>query len=290
MNGIIIINKPQDWTSHDVVGKLRGIFREKRIGHGGTLDPLATGVLPVFVGRATRAVQFCENDEKEYIAGIRFGITTDTQDITGNIIKESACEITRALLEKVLPDFLGRQSQIPPMYSAVKIGGKKLYELARKGLEVERKPREIIIKDIKIEGKTENGFKIRFICSKGTYIRTLCNDIGEKLGCGAVMDSLVRVRAGVFTLGNAVEIKDVSAAAEDGRLEEFLMPVDKLFSNYEEITVSPEWEKKCRNGNSIEADVSDGMYRVYSRSGEFLMIGKAQNKTVETVKNFFEVN
>ena len=158
MNGVIIIDKPEGWTSHDVVGKLRGVLHERRIGHGGTLDPMATGVLPVFVGRGTRAVEFCENAEKEYVAGLRPGMTTDTQDITGNILSENSAEISKDELLGALLKFTGEIEQVPPMYSAVKIGGKKLYELARKGVEVERKPRRITIKSLSVEGETENGY------------------------------------------------------------------------------------------------------------------------------------
>lgn len=291
MNGVIIINKPQDWTSHDVVGRLRGIFRERRIGHGGTLDPMATGVLPVFVGRATRAVEFCENYEKEYVAGIKFGITTDTQDITGSILSSNDKKISREELESVLPEFKGELEQIPPMYSAVKIGGKKLYELARKGVEVERKPRKITIKEIEIAGESDGDFLIRFVCSKGTYIRTLCNDIGERLGCGAVMSSLVRVRAGAFTLDGAVSIEKVSNAAENGGCEHLLMPVDGLFSAYDRADIDEKQEKRCRNGGDFEINVGhDGLYRVYGADGSFLMLGKAENGIMKTVKNFFEVN
>ncbi|NLB29870.1 MAG: tRNA pseudouridine(55) synthase TruB, partial [Clostridiales bacterium] len=184
MTGIINVNKPPGWTSQDVVSKLRGILREKRVGHGGTLDPMATGVLPVFVGRATRAVQFFENADKEYIAGLRLGVTTDTQDTTGTVLTERAADITRNELEAALSDFRGELMQVPPMYSAVKVGGKKLYEIARRGGEIERPPRKITVFSAEIIGGGGCDFTIRFEVSKGTYIRTLCADIGAKLGVG----------------------------------------------------------------------------------------------------------
>ena len=185
MNGVIIIDKPEGWTSQDVCAKLRGLFREKRIGHGGTLDPMATGVLPVFLGRATRAAQFSENSDKTYVAGMRLGIVTDTQDITGRVLSERKNSVTVEDISAVLPSFLGELEQIPPMYSAVKIGGKKLYELARKGQEIERTPRRITIRSIELTGCENGDYLLTVTCSKGTYIRTLINDIGVFLGCGA---------------------------------------------------------------------------------------------------------
>ena len=190
MNGIILIDKPQGWTSHDVVAKLRGILHERRIGHSGTLDPLATGLLVVFVGRATRAVEFAEADSKEYIAGLRLGLSTDTQDISGNVISECSDLPDEEAVYRAVNGFVGDIEQIPPMYSAVKIGGKKLYELARKGQSVERTPRKITVSSIEIIGREGGDYLLKIACSKGTYVRTLCNDIGASLGCGACMSSL----------------------------------------------------------------------------------------------------
>lgn len=290
MNGIIIIDKPEDWTSHDVIGKLRGVLHERRIGHGGTLDPMATGVLPVFVGRATRAVEFCENAEKEYIAGMRLGITTDTQDTTGNILEESdASDISEEQICAILPRFIGNIEQIPPMYSAVKIGGKKLYELARKGVEVERKARRITIKEIEPLGGTADEFLIRVVCSKGTYIRTLIHDIGAAIGCGAAMCSLRRTRAGAFTLEDAVTLEDVQDAAAFGEAEGMLSPVDTLFPDYPEFLLPKRYEKICLNGGAFPAKLDNGEYRVYSERGEFLMLGKCENGHMHTIKSFFEV-
>lgn len=282
MNGIIVINKPSDWTSHDVVAKLRGILHERRTGHGGTLDPMATGVLPVFVGRATRAVEFIENADKEYIAGIKLGCTTDTQDTTGNILTTCDYRITKEELLGVLPEFTGDISQIPPMYSAIKQNGKKLYELARKGIETERKPRNITIFELELLEFDGDEGKLRIVCSKGTYVRTLCHDIGKKLGCGAVMSSLVRTRVGEFRLENAVNLEDVT--------EDKLLAVDSVFGNLPECKVNAKQEKKCRNGCEFKLDIQDGRYRVYSEDGSFLMLGQVKDGVMKTVKSFFEVN
>ena len=291
MNGIVIIDKPEGWTSHDVVGKLRGILREKRIGHGGTLDPMATGVLPVFVGRATRAVEFCENAVKEYVAHLRLGVVTDTQDTTGNILEERAHNVTEDDLVNILPEFMGKQSQIPPMYSAVKVQGKKLYELARKGVEIERKPREITIHSLAVIGKAEDGdYILRVVCSKGTYIRTLCNDIGERLGCGGCMSYLRRTAAGSYSLIDTVTLEQVQEAKENGTLESILRPVDSVFAEFPAVNISGRAVSLCLNGNSFKMeDVTDGTYRVYDEEGKFLMLGQCENGVMSTIKSFFEV-
>lgn len=290
MNGIIIIDKPSGWTSHDVVGKLRGVFGERRIGHGGTLDPMATGVLPVFVGRATRAVEFCENAVKEYTASFRPGVSTDTQDITGTVLKSVPADISEEALMAALPRFTGRQSQIPPMYSAVKVKGKKLYELARRGVEVERKPREITIHRLELIGCDGGDFVLRIVCSKGTYIRTLCSDIGDALGCGGCMSALRRNAAGAFTEKDAVTIEQAVAAAESGGLQGLLRGVDTLFSEYPELKISGKSVQLCRNGCDFQAkNAQDGMYRVYDDAGNFLMLGSCRDGHMKTVKSFFEV-
>ena len=290
MNGIIIIDKPDGWTSHDVVGKLRGVLGERRIGHGGTLDPMATGVLPVFAGRATRAVEFCENAVKEYVAAFRPGTVTDTQDITGNILERNPVDITSKQIEEILPEFTGKQSQIPPMYSAVKVNGKKLYELARKGVEVERKPREITIHRLELLGEQGGDYILKILCSKGTYIRTLCSDIGKALGCGGCMASLRRTAAGAFTEKDAVTIQDVIEAVQSGSLERVMRPVDSLFTQYPKINISGKKESLCRNGCEFSArELNDGEYRVYNDRDEFLMLGKCYGGKMKTVKSFFEV-
>ena len=291
MNGILIVDKPQGWTSHDVVAKLRGIYREKRIGHSGTLDPMATGVLVVFLGRATRAVELCENDEKEYIAGLRLGLTTNTQDTTGETLAEKPVNVTRGQVEEVLKSFLGPQSQIPPMYSAVKIGGRKLYELARKGQEVERKPRNITIEALELMEQNGNDYLLRVRCSKGTYVRTLCHDIGMALGCGGCMYSLQRVRAGRFTLEDAVSLEEIQSARDNDEHTALLRPVDSIFSQYPEVVLNEKNVRRCKNGTDIPGlGLNDGEYRVYGPEGEFLMLGKSQDGVLGTVKSFFEVN
>lgn len=290
MNGIILVDKPQDWTSHDVVAKLRGILHERRIGHSGTLDPLATGLLVVFVGRATRAVEFAEADSKEYIAGLRLGIATDTQDISGNIISRCDAIPARETVICAVNSFVGEIDQIPPMYSAIKVGGKKLYELARRGESVERKSRRISINSIDVVGEDGDDLLLRVNCSKGTYIRTLCHDIGEKLGCGACMSSLRRTAAGVFLIENAHSIEEIQAAAASGDLQNFLLPLDTLFDQYPVLTVNENRTKRLKTGNIINFNAPDGKYRVYSESGEFLLLGEISDGKLKTIKNFFEVN
>lgn len=289
LNGIMLIDKPCDWTSHDVVGKLRGILHERRIGHSGTLDPMATGLLVVFVGRATKAVEFAEADSKEYIAGLRLGISTDTQDITGNTLKSSNSLPSKAELEQALSAFKGEISQIPPMYSAIKVGGRKLYELARRGESVERKPRKVTIDKLDIIGENEGNYVLDVVCSKGTYIRTLCNDIGDTLGCGGCMSSLRRVKAGAFSIEKAHTIDEIQAAADNGGLDEIIIPVDRLFSAYPELTVRDTAEKKLRNGNVIKLAAPNGTYRVYTETGGFLLLGEVADNKLKTIKSFFEV-
>ena len=290
MNGIILVDKPQGWTSHDVVAKLRGIYQQRRIGHSGTLDPMATGVLAVFLGRGTRAVELCENDEKEYVADLLLGIVTNTQDITGEVLEQHPVEVSRQQLEAVLEQFLGPQQQIPPMYSAVKIGGKKLYELARKGQSVERKPRSIVIHELELcdfDGKTA---RIRVVCSKGTYIRTLCHDIGAALGTGGCLSSLRRTRAGRFAIDDCVTMEQIQQARDQNAHMAFLRPVDSLFSGCPAVYLGEKEALRCKNGaENAVSGMPDGIYRVYGPENEFLMLGQCQNGVLRTVKSFFEV-
>ena len=289
MNGIILIDKPQGWTSHDVVGKLRGILHERRIGHSGTLDPLATGLLVVFIGRATRAVEFAEADRKEYVAGLRLGMNTDTQDITGRIISKETDIPDEPEVRIAIERFRGELEQIPPMYSAVKIGGKKLYELARKGESIERKPRHITIFGLEITGRSDNDYILDVVCSKGTYIRTLCHDIGAALGCGGCMSSLRRTKSGVFSVDNAYTIAEIQEASDRGEEEKLLLPIDTLFAGYTKLSVDADSEKKLKNGCIINTSSPDGRFRVYSEDGEFLLLGDVKDGVMKTVKNFFEV-
>ena len=290
-NGIIIIDKPADWTSMDVCAKLRGILKEKKIGHAGTLDPMATGVLPVFVGSATRAVEFAEKGDKEYVATLRLGLVTNTQDTTGETLEEHPVTVTEEDLKAILPRFTGEIDQIPPMFSAIKINGKKLYELARSGKEVERKARRITIREMEVlEKVSECEYLVRIRCSKGTYIRTLCHDIGAALGCGAAMSALRRTMACGFTAEDAVTLEVVQTAADNGNAEELLRPVDALFAHLPVLTMQGKNEAKVRNGVTFPLPtVRPGEYRVYGESGEFLMVGKVEDGKLSTVKSFFEV-
>lgn len=289
MNGIILVDKPCGWTSHDVVGKLRGILHERRIGHSGTLDPMATGLLVVFAGRATRAVEFAEADSKEYIAGLRLGVSTDTQDTTGNVLNTCETLPSKDELIAAANGFLGEISQIPPMYSAIKINGKKLYELARRGEIVERSPRKVTISKLELVGEDKCDYILDIHCSKGTYIRTLCSDIGDKLGCGGCMSSLRRVKAGVFSITQAHTMEQIQAAADLGGLDGIIIPVDTLFTDKPKLTVNEFEEKKLRNGNTIKTKSADGTYRVYSESGEFLLLAEVKDNLLKTIKSFFEV-
>lgn len=287
-NGIIIVDKPTDWTSQDVTAKLRGVFHERRIGHGGTLDPMATGVLPVFVGRATRAVTYFESAQKEYIAGLHLGMETDTQDTTGQCIRTAPVNVTRAQLLQVLGSFLGPQMQVPPMYSAVKVGGKKLYELARAGKTVSRMPRQIEILELELLQGQQAEWQFRVRCSKGTYIRTLCYDIGTALGCGGCMSSLRRTQAGVFSLQQAVALDEIIAAEQPERL---LLGVDTLFAQYPAVVLTSRQERQCRNGAAFTMpELPTGFVRAYSETGEFLMLGRNKDGRLTTEKSFFEVN
>ncbi len=286
MNGIVIIDKPQDWTSQDVVSKLRGVLHTKRIGHGGTLDPMATGVLPVFVGRGTRAVEFFEHAEKTYEATLRLGLTTDTEDITGTVLTQQDAFVTGSMLEEVLSRFRGEILQVPPMYSALKVNGQKLYDLARKGREVERQPRPVTIHELTLLGMEAQGIRLRIRCSKGTYIRTLCKDIGEALGCGGCMAALRRVQAGEYTIDEAVPLAALIASDDP---EQFLRPVDTVFRNYPGVKLTPKQELRCRNGNRFSVSLEDGTYRAYGQNGEFLMLAKVDSGVMSTVKSFFEV-
>lgn len=286
MNGIVIVDKPQGWTSQDVTARLRRVFNTRRIGHGGTLDPMATGVLPVFVDRATRGVEFFEHAEKTYETVLRLGITTDTEDITGTVLTKAPVSVTREQVEAVLENFRGEIMQVPPMYSALKVGGQKLCDLARKGKEVERQPRPITIHELTLLGMEEDEIRLRVRCSKGTYIRTLCKDIGEALGCGGCMAALRRVSAGEYTIEEAVPLQDLLDSEDPGR---YLRTVDTMFRNYPSVTLTPNQEKRCRNGVAFTVNMEEGTYRAYSREGEFLMLSKVENGTMSAIKSFWAV-
>ena len=286
MDGIVIVDKPQGWTSQDVTARLRRVFGTRRIGHGGTLDPMATGVLPVFVGRATRAVEFFEHAEKTYETVLRLGITTDTEDMTGTVLTEEKVSFTEEQLQETLAAFRGEILQVPPMYSALKVNGQKLCDLARKGKTVERQPRPITIHELTLVERGENTLRLRVRCSKGTYIRTLCKDIGEKLGCGGCMESLRRVAAGEYTVDEAVPLQTLLDTEEP---EKYLRDVDTMFRNYPAVTLTSNQETRCRNGNAFSVSLAPGTYRAYSQGGEYLMLAKVDGGVMSTIKSFFQV-
>ena len=286
MNGIVIVDKPQEWTSQDVTARLRRVFNTRRIGHGGTLDPMATGVLPVFVGRATRGVEFFEHAEKTYEAVLLLGRTTDTEDVFGTTLEEREVNISEEEFLNMLPKFRGKIQQIPPMYSALKVNGQKLCDLARKGKEVERQSREIEIFELTCLEFTGTTARLRVRCSKGTYIRTLCKDMGEALGCGGCMQELRRVQAGEYTIAEAIPLQELMDTQEP---EKYLRGVDTMFRNHQDVTLTANQEKRCRCGNSFSVKLEDGTYRAYSATGEFLMLAKVENGVMSTIKSFFEV-
>lgn len=286
MNGIVIVDKPQGWTSQDVTARLRRVFGTRRIGHGGTLDPMATGVLPVFVGRATRAVEFFEHAEKTYETVLLLGKKTDTQDVTGTVLEERAVDVTKSQVEEVLTRFRGEIMQVPPMYSALKVNGQKLYELARKGKQVERQPRPVTVYELTVLSFENNRLSLRVRCSKGTYIRTLCEDIGEALGCLGCMEALRRTQAGEYRLEDAVALEDL---LESSTPESCLRGMDTMFARYPAVKLTANQEKRCRNGNSFTRPMPDGIYRAYGENGEFLMLAKVEDGVMSTIKSFFEV-
>ena len=262
----------------DVCAKIRGVLHERRVGHAGTLDPMATGVLPVFVGRATRAVEFASESEKEYIAGLKLGVVTNTQDTTGQVVEERPVEADRADLEGALAAFRGEITQIPPMYSALKRDGKKLYELARAGKEVERAPRPVTIHALEVVEQTgPNCYTLRVRCSKGTYVRTLCHDIGA---------ALRRTEAAGFSLAEAVPLEALLDAPDPAAL---LRPVDAYFFRYPAVTVEGTALRKAKNGNPFPCSAADGDWRVYGPGGEFLLLGRCAGGMMSTIKSFFEV-
>ena len=286
MNGIVIVDKPQDWTSQDVTARLRRVFNTRRIGHGGTLDPMATGVLPVFVGRATRGVEFFEHAEKNYEATLLLGTSTDTEDISGTVLQQKEVHISETDFLSILPQFRGKIMQVPPMYSALKINGQKLVDLARKGKTVERQPREIEIFQLDCVEFSGNTARLRVRCSKGTYIRTLCKDIGDALGCGGCMAALRRVQAGEYTIAESVPLQELLECTDP---EKYLRPVDSMFRCHPAVTLSPKQEKCCRNGAAFSIALEAGTYRCYGKNGEFLSLSKVEDGIMSTIKSFFEV-
>ncbi|MBR3972255.1 MAG: tRNA pseudouridine(55) synthase TruB [Ruminococcus sp.] len=299
MNGVIVVNKPKEFTSFDVVAVMRKICKERKIGHCGTLDPNATGVLPVLLGRAAKAQDILPNHDKSYIAEFVLGKVTDTLDIWGEVIKEEKTSVTKDRLLSVFPNFTGEIEQIPPMYSAVQVNGQRLYDLARKGIEVERKPRRITVYSLELlefEEQTQRG-KIKVACSKGTYIRTLIDDIAKRLCIGGCMTSLVRDSACGFELSDAYTLDELRELSEKGDLEKALLSTESLFVRYEEICVSAPQAKRFANGGALDAKrihkkpelMSDGgIYRIKSRDNVFmgLAIYKADEGEIKVYKQF----
>ena len=308
-HGLINVYKKAGFTSHDVVAKLRGICKQKKIGHTGTLDPDAVGVLPVCLGSGTKLCDMLTGETKEYIAGFQLGIATDTQDISGKILEEKEVRVSAEQVKEMLSHFVGELQQVPPMYSALKVGGKKLYELAREGKEVERKARPITIYELELLKAEHPEYEIRVVCSKGTYIRTLCHDIGQALSCGAVMTSLVRSRVGEFRLKDAKTLDELQELADQGRLQEAVIPVEEMFHALPAIQVSDGAQKALLNGNQLkrsevwakeeagttgkipgEFPVDQGEYRVYSMDSRFCAIYRYEGdrRLFTPVKMFLE--
>ncbi|MDO4473217.1 MAG: tRNA pseudouridine(55) synthase TruB [Eubacteriales bacterium] len=294
-HGIINVYKEKGYTSHDVVAKLRGITKQKKIGHTGTLDPDAEGVLPVCLGSATKVCDLLTDRDKVYQAVLLLGVDTDTQDISGTVLKEKEVDgITDEQIIRTVNSFIGEYSQIPPMYSAIKIHGKKLYELAREGKTVEREPRNVVIHDIQILNIELPRIEMEVFCSKGTYIRTLCHDIGEKLGCGGCMEKLLRTKVGIFSLEDSIMLSEIEEKKNLDTLQEIITPVDIVFHEYPKIQISPEMEKRLRNGNpfSMKTEpMEDGQkIRVYDSNGRFAAVYKfvKREKWFRPVKMFLQ--
>ena len=300
MDGIINVYKEKGFTSHDVVAKLRGILHIKKIGHTGTLDPDAVGVLPVCIGKGTKLCDMITDTDKTYEAVMLLGISTDTQDISGNVLSKKDVAVDEKTLIETVDSFVGEYKQIPPMYSAIKVNGRKLYQLAREGIEIERSPRDVYIRSIHINDMNlqdgEPSVTMTVSCSKGTYIRTLCNDIGEKLGCGACMKSLSRTRVGRFYIDDSYTINQIAALNLKGELSSIVAPVDSMF-DYPRIQINKEYDKMLYNGNllplsagkALDVGLADKV-RIYNESGEFIGIYSMDDSGYKPVKIFFAVD
>ena len=296
IHGIINVYKEKGFTSHDVVAKLRGIVGQKKIGHTGTLDPDATGVLPVCLGKATKLCDLLTDKNKTYEAVLLLGKTTDTQDITGEVLEEKSTEaLTEEKVREAIEGFIGDYEQIPPMYSALKVNGKKLYVLAREGKVIERKARPVKILDIQILEIDLPKVRMEVSCSKGTYIRTLCHDIGEKLGCGGCMESLIRTRVSTFRIEDAKTLDEIETLKQEGKLAELLVPIDAMFPFYPKITVKDDWKAFAKNGNPLDLKMlkeacgqdEETQVRLYDESGKFIAIYQWKEKKYHIVKMFF---
>lgn len=290
MNGVINVNKPDAMTSFDVIAILRKTLNMKKIGHTGTLDPDATGVLPICIGKATKLVELLTADDKQYDAEVKLGIVTDTQDMSGNILETSDVNVSYQDIINTVENFIGTQKQIPPMYSAIKINGKKLYELAREGKTAERKPRIITISNISVTDYNEikNTFKMTVDCSKGTYIRTLANDIGEKLGCGAALSKLNRTKSGRFSLNTSYSLNEIKEMTQNNDFS-FIIPLDEVMDEYKKVILAEKNAYKLKNG--IPINVSGlrlgEIYRIYDESKNFLAIAQNEEERLVILKTFF---
>jgi len=297
INGIINVYKEASYTSHDVVAKLRGILKQRKIGHTGTLDPDATGVLPVCLGKGTKLCDMLTDADKTYEAVLELGLITDTQDISGTVLKRREVNVTEEEVIKVIQGFVGEYMQIPPMFSALKVNGRKLYELAREGKEIERQARKVFFHKIDIMDITLPRVTLSVTCSKGTYIRTLCHDIGEQLKCGGCMQSLIRTRVGAFQIGDSRTLCEIEAIMENGKLDDLVISVESMFQQYPAISTKPEYDSRLYNGNTFElqhiaGEVSNSAtkLRVYDSKGDFIGIYQYQEEkeNFKLVKMFYE--
>ena len=298
-SGIINVYKEKGFTSFDVVAKLRGILKTKKIGHTGTLDPDAEGVLPVCIGRATKVCDILTDKDKVYEAVMLLGVETDTQDTTGEILKKLPVEESESVVKEAILSFVGEYAQIPPMYSALKVNGKKLYELAREGKTVERKARNVQIYSIEILKMDLPRVRMSVHCSKGTYIRTLCHDIGQKLGCGGCMEKLLRTKAGIFELADTLKLAEINALAKEGLVEEKIISVDELFEDHSKVWTKQEYDVVVHNGNRVKMKMfqeklpeNTERLRVYDSKGEFIGIYEfcSERGDFKPVKMFYENN
>mgnify|MGYP004574051089 FL=1 len=292
MQGILIVDKPMDWTSFDVIAKMRGILGTRKLGHSGTLDPMATGVLPVFCGGASKAVDLQLDHTKTYRATLKLGEKTDTGDVTGTVLETAPVTVDEAEVKAILPQFVGKQMQTPPMYSAVKINGQPLYKMARQGIEVERKARPIEILSIEYNGSpAENEYQLTVRCSKGTYIRVLLEDIAEALGQKGTMSALRRIAAGVYTEADAHTIEEIQAAKDAGTLESLLLPVESVFESLPLLVVDSRVEQHLYNGcPTSRYPAADGRYRVRNAEGNFLGLANIVQGVLKVEKLFVERN
>ena len=292
MQGILIVDKPMDWTSFDVIAKMRGILGTRKLGHSGTLDPMATGVLPVFCGGASKAVDLQLDHTKAYRATLKLGEKTDTGDITGTVLETAPVTAGEAEVKAILPQFVGKQMQTPPMYSAVKINGQPLYKMARQGIEVERKARPIEILSIEYNGSpAENEYQLTVRCSKGTYIRVLLEDIAEALGQKGTMSALRRIAAGVYTEADAHTIEEIQVAKDAGTLESLLLPVESVFVSLPLLVVDSRVEQHLYNGcPTSRYPAADGRYRVRNAEGNFLGLANVVQGVLKVEKLFVERN